>query len=478
MPNMRSFVVLIVLFASVALFAQSGRVEPQDPTVPSASAVGPANDLPVKALFDEANRYRNAKFAEFEAKKVPVSESLIKQTQLEQKQLAAKYAALVATRTNLAGDDHYYHGLLHWIAENLDGATESLVKFLSLELKDPDKAQASRSVVTVILAKRKKLDEAEKFLAEYLKNEPLKLNERWRMSSELAKAYQAEKLYSKAAAHADEAYKTSKLLVPSASSRASALDELLDAGMLVFEANRDAGNTKEADAVLDDMRKVAGELGSPSFFYYAADKKITYMIETGRKAAAIEAYLTLLIAASKDLPIDSQRKDAIARLKRREKHYTLLGSQAPELTSVSASFPGDVKTLAALRGKVVLLDFWATWCGPCYSAFPTLSEWENEYKRDGFVVLGLSRYEGRINGKAMDNPTELAFLKQFRKDEKLTYDLIVATDPLNHINYGVNGLPTTVLIDRKGTIRYFESGTSATRLEEIREIIVKLLAEK
>lgn len=475
---MRSFVVLIILFVSATLFAQSGRVDPQDPAVPNATAVGPANDLPVKTLFEEANKYRNAKFAEFEAKKVPVSETLIKQTQLEQKQLAAKYAALVATRTNLAGDDFYYHGLLHWIAENLDGAAESLIKFVSLESKDAGRAQASRSIVTVILAKQKKLDEAEKFLAEYLKNEPVKLNERWRMSSELAKAYQAGKLYAKAAAHADEAYKTSKLLVPSASSRASALDELLDAGMLVFEANRDAGNVKEADAVLDDMRKVAGELGSPSFFYYAADKKINYMIETGRKAAALETYLTALISASKDLPTDSQRKDAITRLKRREKHYGLLGGKAPELTSVAASFPGEVKTLAALRGKVVLLDFWATWCGPCYSAFPALSEWEKEYKPDGLVILGLSRYEGRVNGRVMDNPTELAFLKQFRKDEKLTYDLVVATDPMNHINYGVNGLPTTVLIDRKGTIRYFESGTSTTRLEEIREIIVKLLAEK
>ena len=475
---MRSFVVLVILLVTANLFAQSGRVAPEDPAVPNAAAVGPANDLPVKTLFDEANSYRNRKFREFEEKKVPVSENLIKQTQLEQKQLAAKYAALVTTRTNLAGDDHYYLGLLHWIAENLDGASEAFGKFLSLDLKDPAKAQASRSINTIILAKQKKLDEAEKLLAEYLKNEPVKTTERWRMAGELAKAYQGEKLYAKAAVHADEAYKTSKTLVTSAASRAGALDELLDAGMLVFEANRDAGNQKEADSVLDDMRKVAGELGAPSFFYYAADKKITYLIETGRKAQALETYLTSLISAGKDLPTDSQRKDAIGRLKRREKHYNLLGGPAPELTSIGASFPGDKKTLAALRGKVVLLDFWATWCGPCYSAFPSLNEWETEYKKDGLVILGLSRYEGRVNGATMDNPTELAFLKQFRKDEKLTYDLLVATDPTNHITYSATGLPTTVLIDRKGTVRYIETGTSETRLEELHAAIVKLLAEK
>jgi hypothetical protein len=49
---------------------------------------------------------------------------------------------------------------------------------------------------------------------------------------------------------------------------------------------------------------------------------------------------------------------------------------------------------------------------------------------------------------------------------------------MNHITYGATALPTTVLIDRKGTVRYIESGTSTTRLEELREMIVKLLAEK
>jgi thiol-disulfide isomerase/thioredoxin len=472
---MRFVVVLVILLFSLSLFGQSGRVAPQDPGAPGASA---ADDRPVKALFDEANRYRNLKFTEFEEKKLPVSEKLIQQTQLEQKQLAAKYAAMVATRTNLAGDDYYYHGLLHWIAENYDGAAEALGKYLAVDLKDPERAQASRTLITMIAAKQKRFDNAEKTLLEYIKTGPSKKSELARMEGEIAKAYQSAKDHPRAAFHAREFYDACKAMVVDAPSRAKALDELLDAGMLVFETNRDSGNQKEADAALDDMRKIAAELGSPSFFYYAADKKITYMIETGRKQQALETYLTSLIAASKELPLDQQRQDAISRLKKREKHYNLLGAEAPELVNIAAWLPGEKKTIAGLKGKVVLLDFWATWCGPCFKAFPSLIEWQQEYKKDGLEILGISRFEGRVNGAPADTKAELEYLKGFKIKEGLTYDLLVGSDPTNQYNYYATGLPTTVLIDRKGVVRYIEVGTSPTRLEELHEVILKLLAEK
>ena len=289
---MRSFVLAIILFSSLSLFGQSGRVGPQEPAA--------AGDKTVKQLFEEANTYLKTKLTEFEVKKIPFSDNLLKQTQREQKQLAAKYAALAVTRTALAGEDFYYFGLLHWLAENLDGTAENLGKYVALEAKEPEKAQTSRSILTVVLAKQKKLDEAEAMLAEYLKTEPRKPRERARMENEMAKAYIAGSQFAKAAPHADEAYRSTKELVANAASRAKILDELVDAGLLVFESNRDAGNQKETDAVLDDMRALAAELGDPSFFYLAADKKITYMIETGRKPQALETYLVALISAGKD----------------------------------------------------------------------------------------------------------------------------------------------------------------------------------
>ncbi|HJS52251.1 MAG TPA: hypothetical protein VJ781_10160, partial [Pyrinomonadaceae bacterium] len=119
-------------------------------------------DLTVKQMFDEANGYNRTKFAEYEKNKIPYSETLRLQTEREKKQLAAKYAVIASTRSELAGEDLYYLGLLHWIAENYDGTTESLLKFTSHETASPERAQTARSIIGVVYAKQKKLTEAEK----------------------------------------------------------------------------------------------------------------------------------------------------------------------------------------------------------------------------------------------------------------------------------------------------------------------------
>jgi hypothetical protein len=155
--------------------------------------------LTAEQMFTDANTYAKKKFAEFETKKIPFSDSLFKRTVVEQKQLAAKYAALLATRDNLKTEDFYYAGMLNWLAENLDAATESFQKYIATENPATEKLQTARSIIVVVSARRKNFDEAEKLLGEYLKTEPVKLTERARMESELAKSYREEKNYAKAA---------------------------------------------------------------------------------------------------------------------------------------------------------------------------------------------------------------------------------------------------------------------------------------
>jgi thiol-disulfide isomerase/thioredoxin len=137
-----------------------------------------------------------------------------------------------------------------------------------------------------------------------------------------------------------------------------------------------------------------------------------------------------------------------------------VGVAAPALGASSVAQGNDPVDLARLRGRVVLLDFWATWCGPCRMIMPMLNGLSTRYSAQGLTVLGLS-----------DEPAPQA--RSFAQRMGVGYTL--ASSPASVATYGIHSLPTLVFIDRRGVVREVSVGVSSPQALE--DIVVRLLAE-
>jgi thiol-disulfide isomerase/thioredoxin len=149
----------------------------------------------------------------------------------------------------------------------------------------------------------------------------------------------------------------------------------------------------------------------------------------------------------------------------------------PELVAAQWIDHSPVK-LSELRGRVVLLDFWAPWCGPCRYTFPKLQRWHESYKDKGLVILGLTNYSGDIDGNRASHREELAYLRTFKKQNHLPYGFVVADSSVNDLNYGVSSIPMSFLIDRNGKVRFIALGASEGEITALGKMIEKVVSEE
>jgi peroxiredoxin/outer membrane lipoprotein-sorting protein len=135
------------------------------------------------------------------------------------------------------------------------------------------------------------------------------------------------------------------------------------------------------------------------------------------------------------------------------------GTPAPDWNLLDKD--GNKVALSQLKGKVVVIDFWATWCGPCKQAMPTIQKLYNTYKNKGVVVLGI-------------NVSENADPVKFMKENGYSYRLLLNGDQVA-TNYKVEGIPTMYVIDKNGKIAFGQSGVGQNYAEKLEAAIKKSL---
>jgi thiol-disulfide isomerase/thioredoxin len=139
------------------------------------------------------------------------------------------------------------------------------------------------------------------------------------------------------------------------------------------------------------------------------------------------------------------------------------GDAAPAFSLPDAS--GETLSLDRLRGRVVYVDFWASWCGPCKRSFPWMNEMQQKYGGRGLAIVAVNVDKKRADAER--------FLQSVPAQFTIVYDPAGVTPAA----YAVPGMPTSYLVDAAGRIVYVEQGFRDERRNEIEERIRALVGK-
>ena len=409
----------------------------------AATATAGAKTVDAKTLYEDASSYAQRHFDEFAKSGVPFDKTLEARTLQEQKDLALRNVSYLAAREPLGGTDLYYAGLLYALASKGETALKFINRFLEEAGAPPDLKQRARLTAVQQAAQLSLTDDAEKTLAAYSQSEPRVPADVYRMHALLADAYIKKNDFARAAPHARSIYASA--LQAAYADKAGPFkraDSIYAAGALLANTLSRSKQRAEALRVIQEMRARAIAIPSAGLYRRATE----LLLENGGGLGvppAVEG----------------------------------LEAGAPPEIKVAAWIEQPPVRLADLRGKVVLLDFWATWCGPCRYTIPKINALHRKYKDRGLVVLGLTEFEGSAEGREMTRAEETEYIRRFRRKQGIAYGFGVEDGKETARSYGVVSIPTAVLIDRRGRVRFLTISASDVEFDSLASMVKKLLDE-
>jgi thiol-disulfide isomerase/thioredoxin len=221
---------------------------------------------------------------------------------------------------------------------------------------------------------------------------------------------------------------------------------------------------KEVEALLSALAASGGAENAQSgamLVMALCDERSDLDVQT-RNALMDGAVASLLKAADGLSPEDSDQKERLTGmadyLAGPAARGTLMGGPAPDLEFIWMSDGGKEASLADFKGKVVVVDFWATWCGPCVGSFPDVKVLQERYKDHDVAIIGVTSVQGTHYGD--DGPVdvegkpaeEFALMQEYMGKMDMTWAVAFSKDEVFNPNFGVNGIPHVTIIDVDGTV--------------------------
>lgn len=249
--------------------------------------------------------------------------------------------------------------------------------------------------------------------------------------------------------------------------------KLEEAGRLRFERQLDLA-TKELEAAFEQARATPYEIEFQTRIRLIMTLSDLYLetgqIESARALLAAETAFTEKISQLMQATgSPTQRRSATSghlQVRDRAAQIGLIGQPAPGL-ALKTWLQGAPVALEDLRGRVVLLEFWATWCKPCQEMFPKLRLLHEEHGERGLEIIALTRHYLAYQGTPEAMEEELQLMRNMVREHGLEFRVGVAEDEKLQTVYGANGVPTLVLIDPLGIVRYVGPGGEDRRFNEL-----------